>query len=267
MEGGAPAALVPAGELWRYRELFYFFVWRDLKVRYKQTALGVLWAILQPLAATLIITVVFGHFGGFQSQSGVPYALYVFSGMLPWTFFSNAITAASTSLLSNTNLVTKVYFPRIIIPTTSIGAGLVDFCMGLALLPGLFAIYRVMPGPGLLLLPLLTVLLALLALAVGLFTAAASVQYRDVRHILPFALQLCMFASPIIYQPTRLPAGWGKILALNPLVGILAAYRSVIVGAPPQWGALGYSVICTVLLLLLAVRAFRTMEKEFADVI
>src|SRR5437899_519181 len=203
-------------DIWTYRELLYFLVWRDVKVRYKQTLLGAAWAIIQPLFAMLIFTLFFGRLAGIKSD-GVPYPLFAYAGLLPWTFFSNAITNSGNSLVGSANLITKVYFPRIVIPTAAVMAGLVDFFFAFLTLIALMFYYRVPPSTSLLALPVLLLLTSVLALAVGMWMSALNVKYRDVRHALPFLIQLWMFASPIIYPSSMVPAKWHWLMSLNPL--------------------------------------------------
>ena len=267
IRANSPLVLLPARDLWNYRALFVFLIWRDLKLRYKQTALGVMWAILQPLLATFTITVFFGSFVGLATHSGTPYALYVFSGMVPWTFFANTVATSSNSLLRDTNLITKVYFPRMIIPAASIGSGLLDFGIGFAVLLLLMPFYHWPWSWGILLVPLLTLLLAGLTLATGLFTSALAVQYRDIRFIVPFGLQIWMFASPVIYPSSRLHGHLLQVMNANPVSGILGAYRHLLLGEPFHLGPLLYSAGFTLVFLLIGLRTFRGMERSFSDII
>lgn len=194
-------------EFWQYRELLYFLAWRDVKVRYRQTLLGVAWAVLQPLLTMLLVTIFFGKLAGMPSD-GIPYALFAYAGLLPWTFFANAVTNSGESLVANPGLIGKVYLPRVFVPSAAAVASLVDFAVAFGLLIGLLAYYRVAIAPSILLLPPLVVLTALFALAVGLWAAAVNVKYRDVRYALPFTIQLWLFASPVIYPSTLVPAPW-----------------------------------------------------------
>ncbi|MGH9783738.1 MAG: ABC transporter permease [Terriglobia bacterium] len=253
-------------ELWRYRELLYFLAWRDVKVRYRQTLLGVAWAVLQPLLTMLLFTIFFGKLAGMPSD-GIPYALFAYAGLLPWTFFANAVTNSGESLIANPDLVGKVYLPRVFVPTAAVVACLVDFAVAFGLLIGLLAYYRVAIAPGILLLPPLVVLTTLFALAVGLWAAAVNVKYRDVRYALPFAIQLGLFASPVIYPATLVPESWRALLLLNPLTGIIEGYRAALFGRPLDWIALGASTALTAAALLYATRYFRRMEAHFADLI
>jgi lipopolysaccharide transport system permease protein len=253
-------------EYWRYRELLYFLVWRDVKVRYRQTALGIAWAVLQPLLAMLLFAIVFGRFARMPSD-GIPYALFAYAGLLPWTFFSNAVTNAGQSLITNPDLVTKVYLPRMLVPSAAVLASLLDFAIAFVLLLVLMPYYQVAVTSSILLLPALVFLAVLFALALGLWTCAVNVKYRDVRYALPFAIQIGLFASPVIYPSSLVPAPWRSLLLLNPLTGIIEGFRSSLFGRPFDWVALAASVAITVAVLLLAARYFRRVEARFADMI
>jgi lipopolysaccharide transport system permease protein len=255
------------GDLWTYRELLYFLTWRDVKVRYKQTLLGVLWVIIQPLFTMLIFTLFFGRLAGIKSDN-LPYSLFAFSGLLPWTFFANAISNSSNSLVGDSRLITKIYFPRIIIPMAAVMAGLVDFAIGSLLLAGFLIYYGVALTWGVLMLPVFLLLLTLLALGVGMQMAAWNIKYRDVRYALPFLIQLWMFASPIIYPSSMVPQKWKWLLALNPLVGIIGGFRVSIFGHQPfDWPALLIAAVITLVLLVYSLHSFQRMEKSFADII
>ncbi len=256
------------GDLWAYRELLYFLTWRDVKVRYKQTLLGVAWAIIQPLFTMLIFTLFFGRLGGFDARTeGMPYPLFAFAGLLPWTFFANAVTNSGNSLVGSANLITKVYFPRMIIPGAAVAAGLVDFAIAFVMLVGLMFYYRIMLTWTLLLLPVLMLLTALLAVGVGMWLSALNVKYRDIRFALPFVIQLWMFVSPVIFPSSILPQKWRWALELNPLTGIIEGYRSSVFGRAINWTALGVSALITILVLVYASYSFRRMEKTFADIV
>lgn len=253
-------------DLWAYRELLYFLTWRDVKVRYKQTVLGAAWAVIQPLGTMLIFTLFFGKLAGMPS-GGVPYPLFAYAGLLPWTFFSNAVTNSGNSLVGSSNLITKVYFPRMVIPGAAVGAGLVDFAIAFVILAGLMVYYGVRVSPNVLMLPILVILTALLALGVGMWMSALNVKYRDIRYALPFVIQLWMFASPIIYPSTIVPAKWRWVLALNPFAGIIEGYRSALFGQTFDWVALGLAAAFTLTILTYAAYDFRRMEKTFADLV
>jgi lipopolysaccharide transport system permease protein len=262
--GGAWSAL-NLRELWSYRELLFFLTWRDIKVRYKQTALGATWAILQPLLTMLIFTVIFGRFAGIPSD-GIPYPIFCYTALLPWTFFSNAVTNSGNSLVGSSNLITKVYFPRMVIPGAAVLAGLVDFMIASAILAALMVYYRVAPTWQIVLFPGLVLLTAVLAFGVGMIMSALNVKYRDVRHALPFLVQIWMFATPILY-PLSLVRQWRWLLYLNPLTGVIEGFRSSLLGRPFDWTALAISVLITAATLVFAAFFFRRMEKSFADIV
>jgi lipopolysaccharide transport system permease protein len=254
--------------LWDYRELLYFLMWRDVKVRYKQTVLGAAWAIIQPFFTMLIFTVFFGILVGLRSLVGdVPYSLFALSGLVPWMFFSNAVTSSSNSLLGDSRLITKVYFPRMVIPCATVGAGLVDFVIAFVALLGLMIYYKVALTWNILMLPVLMAMLTLLAQGVGMWLSALTVKYRDIRYALSFMIQLWMFASPIIYPPTLVPEKWRSLYAINPLVGIIEGFRAALFGWPFNGQSLAIAAGVTFALLILSAYMFRRMEKGFADII
>lgn len=254
-------------DLWTYRELLYFLTWRDIKVRYKQTALGASWAIIQPLFTMLIFTLFFGKLAKIPSD-GIPYPIFAYAGLLPWTFFSNAVTNSGNSLVGSSNLITKVYFPRMIIPGAAVMAGLVDFAIAFAVLVVLMIYYGVALTWSVLALPLLVTLTSLLALGVGMWMSALNVKYRDVRYALPFLIQLWMFASPIIYPASLLPEKWRWVLWLNPLSGIIEGYRASLLGQTAfDWPALAISTVITLAVLIYSAYSFRRMERTFADIV
>jgi lipopolysaccharide transport system permease protein len=250
-------------DLWNYRELLYFLTWRDVKVRYKQTLLGAAWALLQPLLLMLIFTFFFSRLAGINSGS-VPYPLFAYAGLLPWTFFAGAVANGGNSLVGSTNLITKVYFPRMFIPAAAVGAGLVDLAISFGLLVVLMIYYGVGLHGSLALLPLLVILTTLFALAVGMLMSALNVKYRDIRYALPFMIQVWMFASPVIYP---IPDNWRWVLALNPMTGIIEGFRAALFGQQFDWAALGLSAAITLALLVYSAFTFTRMEKSFADVI
>ena len=257
---------VDFSDLWAFRELLYFLTWRDVKVRYKQTELGIAWAIIQPLLTMLIFTLFFGRLAGIPSDN-VPYPLFAYAGLLPWTFFANAITNSGNSLVGNANLITKVYFPRMIIPGATVAAGLVDFAIAFMILVILMIYYGVGITSGVLMFPVLVALTTLLALGMGMWLSALNVKYRDVRFALPFMIQLWMFVSPVIYPASFLPAKLRWLIALNPMTGVIEGYRSALFGQPFKWGTLGISTAITFVLLIYASINFRRMEKGFADIV
>jgi lipopolysaccharide transport system permease protein len=253
-------------DIWAYRELLFFLTWRDVKVRYKQTALGAAWAILQPLFMMLIFTIFFGRLAGVGS-SGIPYPLFALGGLVPWTFFSNAITASGNSLVGSAHLITKVYFPRLIVPAAAMLAGLVDFLLAFLLLCLLMVYYRVAITVQILFLPVLVLLTALFSLGVGTWMSALNVKYRDVRFALPFLIQLWLFVSSVIMPSSSIPAKWRWVLLLNPMSAIIEGYRSALFGLPFDWPALSVAAVLTFLVLLYAIYAFARVERSFADII
>ncbi len=253
-------------DLWAYRELLYFLTWRDVKVRYKQTELGIAWAIIQPLLTMLIFTLFFGRLAKIPSDN-VPYPVFAYAGLLGWTFFSNAITNSGNSLVGSANLITKVYFPRMIIPGAAVAAGLVDFVIALIILVLLMIYYGVAVTWSILMFPVVVLLTTLLALAVGMWLSALNVKYRDIRFALPFLVQLWMFVSPVIYPTSLIPEKYRWLLWLNPMTGIIEGYRSSLFNLPFNWIALAISVGMTAILLVYASYSFRRMERSFADII
>jgi lipopolysaccharide transport system permease protein len=259
-------SLLSLKDIWAYRELLFFLTWRDVKVRYKQTALGAAWAILQPLFMMIIFTIFFGRLAGVAS-SGIPYPLFALAGLVPWTFFSNAITASGNSLVGSANLITKVYFPRLIVPAAAMLAGLVDFVLAFAMLIVLMFYYRVALTVQILFLPVLVLLTALFALGVGTWMSALNVKYRDVRFALPFIIQLWLFISSVILPSSSIPQKWRWILLLNPMSAVIEGYRSALFGLPFDWPALGLASVLTIVTLIYAVYSFGRVERSFADII
>jgi len=254
-------------DLWQYRELLYFLTWRDVKVRYKQTLLGAAWAILQPLLTMLVFTLLFGRLAGIKSE-GVPYPIFAFGGLLIWVFFSNSVTNSGNSLVASQNLITKIYFPRMIIPAAAVAAGLVDLLLACGIQVVLMIFYRVHLTWAILMTPVLVLLAALLALGVGMWLSALNVKYRDIRYAIPFLIQLWMFASPIIYPLSMLPAKWQWLLMLNPLTGIIQNFRVALFGNQPfEWKSLALSALISVVVLIYASFTFRRMERHFADIV
>jgi len=254
-------------EIWNYRELLYFLTKRDIKVRYKQTVLGGLWAIIQPAFTMLVFTLFFGRLAKMPSD-GLPYPIFVYAGLLPWTYFANAVSASGNSLVGSANLITKVYFPRIVVPGSAALAGLLDFFIALFVLAALMIWYQFLPGPAILLFPFLVALTFLCAVGVGLWLSALNVQYRDIRYAIPFLIQVWMFVSPVIYPVSLVQGKYQWLLALNPMGGVIHAYRACLLGHQPiDWGLLGLSTIIIVALFLGGLYYFRRMEKVFADVV
>jgi len=253
-------------DLWHYRDLLYILTMRDIKVRYKQTLLGAAWAIMQPLFTMIVFSLFFGRLAGIQSD-GIPYPIFAFAGLLPWTFFSNAVTSSGNSLVGNSNLITKVYFPRMIIPIAAVASGLLDFVIAFGLLVLLMVWYGIGPTANLLMLPVLVLLTSLLAVGIGMWMSALNVKYRDIRYALPFLIQLGLFLTPIIYPASLVPEKWRWLLSLNPLTGQIEGYRSAFFGRAFDWVALGISAVITVAFLLFAAYNFKKMERTFADVV
>jgi lipopolysaccharide transport system permease protein len=266
IRAGKRWAPIDLKSIWAYRELLYFLTWRDVKIRYKQTLLGAAWAILQPLLTMIVFTIFFGRLAGMPSDQ-IPYPLFAYSGLLLWVFFSNAVTNSGNSLIGSANLITKVYFPRMIIPGAAVAAGLIDLVIGFGILVCLMIYYQIAPTTRLLMAPILIIVSTLLAIGVGMWTSALNVRYRDVRHALPFGIQLLMFASPVIYPASLAPEKWRWVLRLNPLWGIIEGFRASVFGRPFDWAALAISFIATALILLYAAYDFRRMERTFADII
>lgn len=255
-------------DLWHYRELLGFLTWREIKVRYKQTALGAGWALLQPLTTMIIATLFFGRLGGLEHKTGgVPYPLFAFAGLLPWTFFSNALQNGGNSLVQNSNLMTKVYFPRLLLPAAVVMSWLVDLFIAFGLLAVLMVYYHTAPGANIVALPLVFLLLVVLATSLGAALAGVAVRFRDVRYVLPLLTQSLMLMSPVIWPPSIVPQQYRFLLALNPLTGIINGFRAALVNTPLPWGEIGISALLTVIILALSVRGFRRMEASFADVI
>ena len=253
------------GELYRYRELLYFFVWRDIKIRYKQTVLGIAWGLLQPLVMMLIFTFIFGRLASVPSE-GVPYPLFVFAGLLPWMLFSNGLSQGSLSLINQQNMISKTYMPRIMIPTAAVGVFLVDLMASFALYAVIMAFYGFAPRLSMLAVPLLIVLTVMLTLGSSYILAALTVLYRDFRYIVPFLVQILMYVSPVIYPPSMLPPRLQPFLSLNPLVGIIEGFRSAILGTPWNWPALATSVVISLVLFVFGLAYFHKVERRFADI-
>ena len=254
-------------ELWEYRELLYFLTWRDIKVRYKQTVLGAAWAVIQPLFMMLVFSLFFGKLAGVPSD-GIPYPVFTFCGLLPWQLFSYSLTQASNSLVGSQNLITKVYFPRLVVPISAVLGSVVDFAIAFVLLLGMMFYYGIVPGWQMLALPGLVLLAVLGALGVGLWLSALNVQYRDVRYTIGFLVQFWMFATPVAYPSSIVPEKWRVLYGLNPMVGIVDGFRWALLGKPESPGvALLISVIVVLMLLAGGLYYFRRMEQQFADIV
>ena len=255
------------GELWAYRELLYFLIWRDVKVRYKQTALGVAWAVIQPVMTMVVFSVFFGKLAKMPSD-GVPYPIFAFTALVPWTLFSNGLTLGTNSLVGSSHLIKKVYFPRLIIPTATVLAGVVDFLVALGVLIILMAIYGIAPTLNTLWLPALLILTLISSLGVSLWLSALNVGYRDVKYVIPFLTQIWMFATPIAYSSSLLKETWRTVYGINPMVGVVEGFRWALLGTDTKPGfMIVVSALAAGLLLLSGALYFRRMEKTFADIV
>jgi homopolymeric O-antigen transport system permease protein len=260
-------AAVQLRELWEYRELLYFLVWRDIKVRYKQTVLGAAWAILQPLLTMVVFSIFFGRLAKIPSD-GLPYPIFAYTALLPWQLFAHALTESSNSLVSNQNLITKVYFPRLVVPIAAVLAGLADFAIAFVVLLGLMFYYGIAPTAAALTLPLFVLLAIATALAVGLWLSALNVQYRDVRYTIPFLTQFWLFATPVAYPSSLVPAPWRALYGLNPMAGVVEGFRWALIGKTAAPGPLlAVSVVTVAALLIGGLMYFQRMESTFADIV
>jgi lipopolysaccharide transport system permease protein len=257
---------VDFAELWRYRELLIFQAVRDIKVRYKQTALGAAWAILQPVLTMVVFSIFFGSLAGVPSD-GAPYPIFAFAALLPWQLFAYALMQSSNSLVDNANVLTKVYFPRLLLPLASVIAGLVDFAIACIVLIGMLLYYKIVPGWEILTLPLFTLLAIAAALAVGLWLSVLNVKYRDVRYTIPFLTQFWLFVTPVAYSSALVPEKWQAIYGINPMVGVVDGFRWALLGQAPPGPILLVSIIATLVLLVGGLFYFRRTETTFADVI
>lgn len=254
-------------ELWEYRELLYFLVWRDIKVRYKQTVLGAAWAIIQPLMTMVVFSLFFGRLAKVPSD-GIPYPIFSYAALVPWTFFSNGLTQSTSSLVGGQNLIKKVYFPRLVLPIAAVLSGIVDFALAFTVLLGLMLFYGMTPGAAIILLPPLLLLAFITALGVSLWLAALNVEFRDVRHTVPFIAQFWMFATPIAYPSSLLPEAWRPVYGLNPMAGVVEGFRWALLGTDTAPGPLILvSVAVSVALLVSGAYYFRRLERNFADVV
>jgi lipopolysaccharide transport system permease protein len=251
---------------WTYRELLYFLVWRDVKIRYKQTLLGAAWAIIQPLLTMLIFTFIFGKLAKIDSH-GIPYPVFAYAALLPWTFFANAITTSGNSIVGSAHVITKVYFPRMIIPVAAVCAGLVDLAVAFPMLLALMFYYHIGLTLNFLFLFPLLLLTTLLAIAVGMWLSAVNVKYRDVKFAIPFLIQIWMYLSPVAYPSSVVPARWRLLFSLNPVVGIIEGYRAALIGQAFEWKSIVISVAVIGALLVFSSSQFRKMEKSFADIV
>jgi lipopolysaccharide transport system permease protein len=252
-------------DLWKYRELFYILSWRDIKVRYKQTVIGAAWSIIRPVLTTIIFTIVFSKVAKLPYHGTAPYALMVFAGMLPWQFFSSALSESSSSLIGNANLITKVYFPRMIIPASSVITSLVDMGISFCILMVMFVGYRFLPSVNIIFLPLFILLAFTCAFGIGLYLTAVNVKYRDFRYIIPFIVQFGLYISPVGFSSAAIPEKYRLIYALNPMVGVIDGFRWCLLGDPMNWQSFFMSVLVMMLFLAIGIYYFRKVEKSFAD--
>jgi lipopolysaccharide transport system permease protein len=251
-------------ELWAYRELLFFLVWRDLKVRYKQTVVGIAWAVIQPFGTMVVFSLFFGRLARIPSE-GLPYPIFFYSALVPWMYFAAAVQSATNVMVENQRVITKVYFPRVLLPVAAVLAGLVDFAIAGTVLVGMALYYGIVPGTAVLTLPLFVLLTMLTALGVGLWLSALNVMYRDVRYVLPFLIQFWMFVSPVAYPTSLVPERWRWLYGLNPMAGVIEAFRGVFNGAPAP-AVVGASVVTMLALLLGGLAFFQSVEGTLVDV-
>ncbi len=256
-------------DLWRYRELFQVLAWRDVSVRYKQTVIGILWALIRPILTMLVFSIIFGRIAKLPSEGSAPYPLMVFAGMLPWTFFSTALSDASNSLVSSANLISKVYFPRLIVPTATILVAFVDFLISFGILIALMAWYRFVPGWQIVSLPIFVAIAFFAAVGPGLWITALNVKYRDFRYVIPFVVQFGLYVSPVGFSSSIVPDKWRLIYSINPLVGVIDGFRWAILGGESRiyWPGFSLSLVVVAFFVWLGIRQFRKMERTFADLI
>ena len=253
-------------DIWEYRELLYFLTWRDVKIRYKQTVIGFLWAIIQPLLKMVVFSIIFGGLAKMDSE-GFPYPIFLYAGLLPWQFFASAVSRSGESVVASANLIKKVYFPRLIIPIASVGACLVDFAISFIILIVLMFYYSITPTLSIFMVLPLVLATIFTALGVGMFISALNVAYRDFRYVLPFLVQIWMFLTPVIYSTRIIPENWRWLILLNPMAGVVDAYRSAILGKSFEWGNLGISMGIAVVIFLCGLMYFRKTERYFADIV
>ncbi len=257
-------------DLWRYRELFYILAWRDVKVRYKQTVIGVLWSIIRPLLTMIVFTFIFSKIANLKAVGAAPYAIMVYAAMLPWQFFSTALSESSGSLVANSNLISKVYFPRMIVPASAVISSFIDFLISFVIMFVLMVYYRYVPPIQILALPVMLVFVFLVSFSFGLYLTAVNVKYRDFRYIIPFIVQFGLYISPVGFSSTAIPEKWRLLYDLNPMVGVIEGFRWCIVGGDfnnELMLSMAISLVFTIIVLFLAIRYFRKVEKTFADII
>jgi lipopolysaccharide transport system permease protein len=263
LRGWVPVDLL---EVWRYRELLYFLVWREIKVRYKQTLLGVAWAVIQPFCMMVVFTFFFGRFVSVSSQ-GVPYPLFSYAALLPWMVFVEGVTRSANSIVADSGLIRKVYFPRLIMPLSGVISPLIDFCFAFLVFLGLMFYFKFPITVRIIWLPLIVGFAVVTSFAVGLWLSAINVRYRDVRYAIPFLIQIWFFASPVVYSSSNLPGSWHFLYSLNPMVGVIEGFRWVLLGGKSPDPVAGVSIIAVLLILFLGLIYFRRMERSFADVV
>ncbi len=253
-------------ELWEYRELLYFLTWRDLKVRYKQTVFGVAWAIIQPLFTMIVFSLFFGKLAKVPSD-GLPYPIFSYAALLPWNLFASSLGQSSNSLVNSANLIKKIYFPRLVIPFSSVLSGVIDFAIAFAILLGMMVYYEVRPTPAIWLLPFFVLLTLIAALGVGVWLSALNVEFRDVRYVIPFLTQFWLFATPVAYPSSLLAEGWRILYGVNPMAGVVEGFRWALLGTQPPSAMIGVSALISLAILASGVLYFRRMEKSFADLV
>lgn len=254
-------------ELWRFRELLFFLTWRDVQVRYKQTVLGAAWAVIQPVMTMVVFTIFFGRLGGMNREVGYAYPVFVYAALLPWTFFSGSVSQSGQSLIQSERLISKVYFPRLIVPFAAVGAQIVDFGISFLVMLGIMAWYGIVPSWNALILPVLVAGTTLAALGAGTLLASLSIAYRDFRYVIPFLIQIWMFVSPVLYPWSRVPDEWRLAYAINPMAGLIGGYRAALLGEPIAWDTLGISLGSATILFLIGLSYFRRTERRFADIV
>ena len=267
IEPGNKSIQLHLQEIWKYRELLFFLVWRDLKVRYKQSVLGVFWIVLQPMATMLLYTLLFNQLLNVTTDNNIPYPIFSYSALLPWLYFSNSLSKISMSLVQDKNLLTKVYFPRFIMPLSGVLPGMVDFLIAFIILIGMMLFYAIIPGLQIILLPFAFLLALVTSLGVGLWLSALNIQYRDIQYVVPFLLQIWMYLTPIIYPITRIPEEWRWLYSLNPMVGVVQIFRGALLNDPTVMNFNGLSILVTLIVLISGILYFRRTERIFADVI
>ena len=254
-------------ELWRYRDLFYFLVWRDIKTRFAQSVLGIGWAVIQPVFSMIVFTVIFGNLAKVSSD-GVPYAIFSFVGLVPWTYFASALTGATGSLVNASEMISKVYFPRLVIPFAPVIGKLVDFGIGMLILFGMMVWYKVTPTMGAMVLPLMVLIMMLTAAGVGLWLTSLAIQYRDINYAIGFIVNILMYAAPVVYSTSLIPEQWRLVYAINPMVGVIESFRAGLLGTVAMpWDLIGIGAISSIVIFISGAYYFRRMERIFADVV